>query len=131
MQLLNVHDFLITGETVNQANHITSMVEVKKKKKDKWHVLADILYECFVILSSLLLLFQMSQKRFRTAAMLFVFTVSAVVHEYILAICFGFFYPVLFCLFMCFGSKKKKNRPSLTLLPFNNDKTICSFLIGS
>ncbi|XP_061681792.1 sterol O-acyltransferase 1 [Syngnathoides biaculeatus] len=44
-----------------------------------------------------------SQKRFRTAAMLFVFTLSAVVHEYILAICFGFFYPVLFCLFMCFG----------------------------
>uniref|UniRef100_A0A3Q2XBU4 O-acyltransferase n=1 Tax=Hippocampus comes TaxID=109280 RepID=A0A3Q2XBU4_HIPCM len=42
-------------------------------------------------------------KRFRTAAMLFVFTLSAVVHEYILAICFGFFYPVLFCLFMCFG----------------------------
>lgn len=53
-----------------------------------------------------LLSFQMSQKRFRAAAMLFVFTVSAVVHEYILAICFGFFYPVLFCLFMCFGSKK-------------------------
>uniref|UniRef100_I3J0R9 O-acyltransferase n=1 Tax=Oreochromis niloticus TaxID=8128 RepID=I3J0R9_ORENI len=45
----------------------------------------------------------MSQKRCRPAAMLFVFTVSAVVHEYILAICFGFFYPVLFCLFMCFG----------------------------
>uniref|UniRef100_A0A3B4FLZ7 O-acyltransferase n=1 Tax=Pundamilia nyererei TaxID=303518 RepID=A0A3B4FLZ7_9CICH len=41
--------------------------------------------------------------RCRPAAMLFVFTVSAVVHEYILAICFGFFYPVLFCLFMCFG----------------------------
>ena len=40
--------------------------------------------------------------------MLLVFTVSAVVHEYILAICFGFFYPVLFCLFMCFGSKNKK-----------------------
>lgn len=54
-----------------------------------------------------LLSFQMSQKRFRPAAMLFVFTVSAVVHEYILAICFGFFYPVLFCLFMCFGSKRK------------------------
>uniref|UniRef100_A0A3Q4H6C9 O-acyltransferase n=1 Tax=Neolamprologus brichardi TaxID=32507 RepID=A0A3Q4H6C9_NEOBR len=46
---------------------------------------------------------RMSQKRCRPAAMLFVFTVSAVVHEYILAICFGFFYPVLFCLFMCFG----------------------------
>lgn len=54
---------------------------------------------------SLLLLFQMSKKRFRAAATLFVFTVSAVVHEYVLAICFGFFYPVLFCLFMCFGSK--------------------------
>uniref|UniRef100_A0AAV2KZL7 Sterol O-acyltransferase 1 n=1 Tax=Knipowitschia caucasica TaxID=637954 RepID=A0AAV2KZL7_KNICA len=45
----------------------------------------------------------MSRKRFRAGAMLFVFTVSAVVHEYILAVCFGFFYPVLFCLFMCFG----------------------------
>lgn len=45
----------------------------------------------------------MSGKRFRAAAMLFVFTMSAVVHEYILAVCFGFFYPVLFCLFMCFG----------------------------
>uniref|UniRef100_A0A3B1K817 Sterol O-acyltransferase 1 n=1 Tax=Astyanax mexicanus TaxID=7994 RepID=A0A3B1K817_ASTMX len=45
----------------------------------------------------------MSQKRFRAAAMFIVFTVSAVVHEYVLAICFGFFYPVLFCLFMCFG----------------------------
>uniref|UniRef100_A0A8C2DKH2 O-acyltransferase n=1 Tax=Cyprinus carpio TaxID=7962 RepID=A0A8C2DKH2_CYPCA len=45
----------------------------------------------------------MTQKRFRAAAMLVVFTVSAVVHEYVLAICFGFFYPVMFCLFMCFG----------------------------
>nr|XP_055023345.1 sterol O-acyltransferase 1 isoform X2 [Misgurnus anguillicaudatus] len=44
-----------------------------------------------------------TQKRFRAAAMLLVFTVSAVVHEYVLAICFGFFYPVLFCIFMCFG----------------------------
>ncbi|XP_072919419.1 sterol O-acyltransferase 1 [Hemitrygon akajei] len=41
--------------------------------------------------------------RFKAAAMLSVFTVSAVVHEYVLAVCFGFFYPVLFCLFMCFG----------------------------
>ncbi|XP_066547945.1 sterol O-acyltransferase 1 [Amia ocellicauda] len=45
----------------------------------------------------------LSGKRFRAAAMLSVFTVSAVVHEYALAICFGFFYPVLFCMFMCFG----------------------------
>ncbi|KAJ7992824.1 hypothetical protein DPEC_G00266010 [Dallia pectoralis] len=45
----------------------------------------------------------MSKKRCRAGGMFLVFTVSAVVHEYILAICFGFFYPVLFCLFMCFG----------------------------
>ncbi|KAM4545580.1 sterol O-acyltransferase 1-like [Odontesthes bonariensis] len=44
-----------------------------------------------------------SEKRFRAAAMFFVFMLSAVVHEYILAVCFGVFYPVLFCLFMCFG----------------------------
>uniref|UniRef100_A0A8C3K821 O-acyltransferase n=2 Tax=Neoaves TaxID=3078114 RepID=A0A8C3K821_9CHAR len=42
-------------------------------------------------------------KKFRAAAMLSVFTVSAAVHEYVLSICFGFFYPVLFFLFMCFG----------------------------
>nr|XP_033772266.1 sterol O-acyltransferase 1 isoform X1 [Geotrypetes seraphini]XP_033772267.1 sterol O-acyltransferase 1 isoform X1 [Geotrypetes seraphini] len=42
-------------------------------------------------------------KRFKAAAMLYVFTVSAVVHEYALAICFGFFYPVMFILFMGFG----------------------------
>ncbi|XP_047656156.1 sterol O-acyltransferase 1 [Tachysurus fulvidraco] len=45
----------------------------------------------------------MTRKRFRATAMFVVFTVSAVVHEYVLAVCFGFFYPVLFCLFMCFG----------------------------
>lgn len=44
-------------------------------------------------------------KKFRAAAMLSVFTVSAAVHEYVLSICFGFFYPVLFCLFSCFGGK--------------------------
>lgn len=42
-------------------------------------------------------------RRFKAAAMLSVFMVSAVVHEYALAICFGFFYPVLFILFMGFG----------------------------
>ncbi|TRY57175.1 hypothetical protein DNTS_003266 [Danionella cerebrum] len=47
--------------------------------------------------------YKMTQGRFRAVAMLLVFTVSAVVHEYVLAICFGFFYPVMFCLFMCFG----------------------------
>ncbi|KAF5892310.1 sterol O-acyltransferase 1 [Clarias magur] len=45
----------------------------------------------------------MTQKRFRAAAMFVVFTVSAVVHEYMLVVCFRFFYPVLFCQFMCFG----------------------------
>uniref|UniRef100_M3Y1H4 O-acyltransferase n=1 Tax=Mustela putorius furo TaxID=9669 RepID=M3Y1H4_MUSPF len=42
-------------------------------------------------------------KRFKSAAMLAVFAVSAVVHEYALAICLNFFYPVLFVLFMFFG----------------------------
>ncbi|XP_026106481.1 sterol O-acyltransferase 1-like isoform X2 [Carassius auratus] len=67
----------------------------------------------------------MTQNRFHAAAMLVVFTVSAVVHEYVLAICFGFFYPVMFCLFMCVGSKNliyynymsllKKNKPRIVL----------------
>ncbi|KAH0618260.1 hypothetical protein JD844_017291 [Phrynosoma platyrhinos] len=42
-------------------------------------------------------------KKFKAAAMLSVFTVSAAVHEYVLGVCFGYFYPVLFFLFMCFG----------------------------
>ncbi|KYO24289.1 sterol O-acyltransferase 1 [Alligator mississippiensis] len=42
-------------------------------------------------------------KKFKAAAMLSVFAISAAVHEYVLAVCFGYFYPVLFCLFMCFG----------------------------
>ncbi|KAM4587948.1 sterol O-acyltransferase 2 [Odontesthes bonariensis] len=45
----------------------------------------------------------LSKRRFRTAAMLSVFIVSAVVHEYALALGFGFFYPVMFCLFAVFG----------------------------
>ncbi|XP_038613528.1 sterol O-acyltransferase 1 isoform X1 [Tachyglossus aculeatus] len=42
-------------------------------------------------------------KRFKAAAMLSVFAVSAVVHEYALALSLNFFYPVLFVLFMFFG----------------------------
>ncbi|XP_044156649.1 sterol O-acyltransferase 1 isoform X1 [Bufo gargarizans] len=42
-------------------------------------------------------------RRFKAAAMLSVFMVSAVVHEYALGICFGFFYPVMFILFAGFG----------------------------
>ncbi|XP_007935819.1 sterol O-acyltransferase 1 [Orycteropus afer afer] len=42
-------------------------------------------------------------KRFKSAAMLAVFAVSAIVHEYALALCLSFFYPVLFVLFMFFG----------------------------
>ncbi|XP_033007189.1 sterol O-acyltransferase 1-like isoform X1 [Lacerta agilis] len=41
-------------------------------------------------------------KKFKPIAMLSVFTLSAVVHEYILTMSFGFFYPVIF-FFMCFG----------------------------
>ncbi|XP_077188577.1 sterol O-acyltransferase 1 [Paroedura picta] len=42
-------------------------------------------------------------KKFKSAAMLSVFAISAAVHEYVLAVCFGYFYPVMFCLFMFFG----------------------------
>uniref|UniRef100_A0A4W6EE00 O-acyltransferase n=1 Tax=Lates calcarifer TaxID=8187 RepID=A0A4W6EE00_LATCA len=45
----------------------------------------------------------LSKRKFRAAAMLSVFIVSAVVHEYALAMGFGFFYPVMFCLFAVFG----------------------------
>lgn len=37
--------------------------------------------------------------------MLAVFALSAVVHEYALAVCLSYFYPVLFVLFMFFGSE--------------------------
>nr|XP_034978004.1 sterol O-acyltransferase 1-like [Zootoca vivipara]XP_034978006.1 sterol O-acyltransferase 1-like [Zootoca vivipara]XP_034978007.1 sterol O-acyltransferase 1-like [Zootoca vivipara] len=39
----------------------------------------------------------------KAVAMLSVFTLSAIVHEYVLAVCLGYFYPVLFCIFMGFG----------------------------
>ncbi|XP_078390647.1 sterol O-acyltransferase 2-like isoform X3 [Cetorhinus maximus] len=42
-------------------------------------------------------------RRFRVAAMLSVFILSAVVHEYVLTLCLGYFYPVMFCLFAIFG----------------------------
>uniref|UniRef100_A0A3Q3FK49 O-acyltransferase n=1 Tax=Labrus bergylta TaxID=56723 RepID=A0A3Q3FK49_9LABR len=45
----------------------------------------------------------LSKRKCRTAAMLSVFIVSAVVHEYALTMGFGFFYPVMFCLFAVFG----------------------------
>uniref|UniRef100_A0A8C5I573 Sterol O-acyltransferase 2 n=1 Tax=Gouania willdenowi TaxID=441366 RepID=A0A8C5I573_GOUWI len=45
----------------------------------------------------------LSKKKFRTAAMLSVFIVSALVHEYALAMGFGFFYPIMFFLFGIFG----------------------------
>ncbi|MCJ8734589.1 hypothetical protein PDJAM_G00237100 [Pangasius djambal] len=64
-----------------------------------WNVVVHDWLYCYVYRDFL----WMTQKRFRATAMFIVFTVSAVVHEYVLAVCFGFFYPVLFCLFMCFG----------------------------
>ncbi|CAL1281705.1 unnamed protein product [Larinioides sclopetarius] len=41
--------------------------------------------------------------RSRTGAMLTVFLISAIIHEYILAICFKFVFPLLFILFSTFG----------------------------
>lgn len=46
---------------------------------------------------------RLSKRKFRTAAMLSVFMVSAFVHEYALGMGFGFFYPVMFFLFAIFG----------------------------
>lgn len=48
---------------------------------------------------------QFFTKRLRAVAMLAVFAVSATVHEYALAVSLSFFYPVLFVLFMFFGSE--------------------------
>ncbi|KAJ8358929.1 hypothetical protein SKAU_G00154540 [Synaphobranchus kaupii] len=45
----------------------------------------------------------LSRRKSRSAAMLSVFIVSAVVHEYVFTVCFGFFYPVMFCLFAVIG----------------------------
>ncbi|KAM9813423.1 sterol O-acyltransferase 2 [Neosynchiropus ocellatus] len=45
----------------------------------------------------------LSGRRFRAAAMLSVFIVSAVVHEYALTVGLGFFYPVMFFLFAVLG----------------------------
>ncbi|KAG8452695.1 hypothetical protein GDO86_004471 [Hymenochirus boettgeri] len=43
------------------------------------------------------------RQRFRTGVMLTVFFVSASVHEYVLILSLGYFYPVMFCLFAIFG----------------------------
>nr|DBA32715.1 TPA: hypothetical protein GDO54_000485 [Pyxicephalus adspersus] len=42
-------------------------------------------------------------QRFRSGAMMVVFLISASVHEYIFTVALGFFYPVMFCLFVIFG----------------------------
>uniref|UniRef100_A0A4W4F066 O-acyltransferase n=1 Tax=Electrophorus electricus TaxID=8005 RepID=A0A4W4F066_ELEEL len=45
----------------------------------------------------------LSGHRFRSVATLSVFAVSAFVHEYAITMSFGFFYPVMFCLFAVIG----------------------------
>ncbi|XP_023651223.1 sterol O-acyltransferase 2 isoform X2 [Paramormyrops kingsleyae] len=45
----------------------------------------------------------LTRRKFRTTAKLSVFLMSAVVHEYVFTLCFGFFYPVMFCLFAVIG----------------------------
>ncbi|XP_068121201.1 sterol O-acyltransferase 2-like [Hyperolius riggenbachi] len=41
--------------------------------------------------------------KFRSGGMLAVFLISASVHEYVFTVSLGFFYPVMFCLFIFFG----------------------------
>uniref|UniRef100_A0A674J028 O-acyltransferase n=1 Tax=Terrapene triunguis TaxID=2587831 RepID=A0A674J028_9SAUR len=48
-------------------------------------------------------LFWLFRGRSRVAAMLSVFITSAIVHEYVITLCFGFFYPVMFTLFAIIG----------------------------
>ncbi|XP_012696705.2 sterol O-acyltransferase 2 [Clupea harengus] len=45
----------------------------------------------------------LSKRKFRCAATMSVFAISAVVHEYALTMCFGFFYPVMFFTFAFIG----------------------------
>lgn len=52
---------------------------------------------------------QLSNRKFRTAAMLSVFIVSALVHEYALTLGLGFFYPVMFFLFAIIGGERRAN----------------------
>ncbi|XP_063284547.1 sterol O-acyltransferase 2-like [Pelobates fuscus] len=54
-----------------------------------YYVYRDILWLC--------------NRRFRAGAMLAVFFMSAIVHEYVLTLSLGYFYPVMFCLFAIFG----------------------------
>ncbi|CDQ96276.1 unnamed protein product, partial [Oncorhynchus mykiss] len=54
----------------------------------------------------------LSRRKFRTAAMLSVFVVSALVHEYVFTLGFGFFYPVMFCLFAFFGGESHTRTPN-------------------
>lgn len=48
---------------------------------------------------------QLLGRRARGAAMLAVFLVSAVVHEYIFCFVLGFFYPVMLMLFLVVGGE--------------------------
>lgn len=48
---------------------------------------------------------QLLGRRARGVAMLGVFLVSAVVHEYIFCFVLGFFYPVMLMLFLVFGGE--------------------------
>ncbi|XP_069614884.1 sterol O-acyltransferase 2 isoform X1 [Ranitomeya imitator] len=64
-----------------------------------WNVVVHDWLYCYVYQDLLWLL----KKRFRTAVMLSVFLISASVHEFVLTLSLGFFYPVMFCLFAIFG----------------------------
>ncbi|XP_053312204.1 sterol O-acyltransferase 2 [Spea bombifrons] len=48
-------------------------------------------------------LLRLCNQRFRAGVMLAVFLISALVHEYVITLSLGYFYPVMFCLFAIFG----------------------------
>lgn len=65
---------------------------------------------------------QLSGHRLRSVATLSVFAISAVVHEYAVTMGFGFFYPVMFCLFAVIGGKTRNHllykSPLLSVLAY-------------
>lgn len=62
---------------------------------------------CGSLVQCLLPAFQLFRGRSRVAAMLSVFIMSAIVHEYVITLCFGFFYPVMFTLFAIIGGERR------------------------
>ena len=75
-------------------------------------------YSCTLFYWTIMVVvFQIAPTANRAAAMASVFILSALFHEYILAISFGFFYPVLFLMFAGIGCKSGDEMQFNTYIP--------------